>query len=72
MAFAHWKKPENEPDEYGMYLVTTCIDSDESETAYYGHPNGERRTGWFQLLNGRLVQTDIIAWDHMPAPYKAT
>ena len=73
MAIANWKLPHVEPEEYGLYLVTESIDSDDVATAYWGPRDTrpfDRAAGWFQQLNGRVVEIDIIAWDEMPLPYK--
>jgi len=62
---AQWKF--GEPEEYGHYIVTTTQGT--VCKAYYGHPNSERKTGWYVAFVGGYEQMDVVAYDNLPEPY---
>lgn len=71
MAIAFWRKPYDAtlPEEYGDYLVT-IKGSDKTQVARFTHPNGARKTGWYQDWMGHWEEVEVLAWDHLPAIYK--
>lgn len=65
---ADWKRTWKEPESYGEYLVK--VKGQETPIiAYFGHPVGERQTGWYVLVceNEEIYDTvDVQYWDELP------
>lgn len=65
MATADWKPVDQEPDDYGYYLVKVVGEA-KSTMALYNHPFGELETGWYQEFQGGYVKLKATHWDHLP------
>jgi hypothetical protein len=66
MAVADWKPVYQEPEDYGLYLVKVK-GQEGSTTARFDHPNGERKTGWYEITSRGFVEIDVTHWDTMPS-----
>lgn len=63
-----WKQPYNEPEEYGVYLVSIRGQKFAS-LAHFNHPNDCRETGWYIPINeaeDEWEKIDILYWAERP------
>lgn len=65
MATADWKPVEQEPDDYGYYLVKV-VGETKSTMALFDHPWGEDHTGWYHECQSGYMDVDATHWDHLP------
>ncbi len=61
-----WRRTFNEPEDYGDYLVKIKGQEDKPIIAYFGHPNGERHTGWYGSTDGEFYEVDAFYWSVIP------
>jgi hypothetical protein len=60
-----WTPVSQEPQEYGPYIIVQPGGT-TSYQAYYGHPYGERETGWYAGgSGGRIIRP--LYWRKFPA-----
>lgn len=66
MSVADWKSVQDEPEDYGTYLVKVKGRT-ESTVAIFDHPIGFRSTGWYELNEEGIRQVDAAHWDTLPS-----
>lgn len=65
MATADWKPVQQEPEDYGIYLIKVK-GREKSTVALFDHPMGERSSGWFELTKGGMYRVEATYWDDLP------